>query len=287
MRVKEVRARVNWPPMNADKRRWKNKCVIGVHRRSSAANFVFSSLLVLTGACFGQTPETPAFEVASIKPTTAEPGSTSAITSETGKITGRNVTLKRCIRGAYNIPEAQIFGGPKWIDDERYDIDAKAAGPVGDHAMMAMLQQLLAERFHLVIHRETRPLPGYALVVGKKGLTAKPSEPGAPSTSYATSDATRRSIKATACSMGRLALKLSEVLHAPVSDATAVEGRFDFQLEFTRDDLQAKPAAAGDTAAQGPSVFAALEEQFGLKLEARKVPTEVIVIDRAEKATAN
>ena len=269
--------------MNADKRRWKNKCVIGVHRRSSAANSVFSGLLViLTSTCFAQTPAAPAFEVASVKPTTAEPGS-SSLGSDTGRITGRNVTLKRCMRGAYGIPEAQIFGGPKWVDDERYDIDAKAAGPAGDHAMMAMLQQLLAERFQLVVHRETRPLPGYALVVGKKGLTAKRSEPGVPSTS----NASRRSIEATACNMGCLARKLSEVLHAPVADLTGVEEEFDFKLEFTPDDLQAKPASAGDTAAQGPSVFAALDEQLGLKLEARKVPTEVIVIDRAEKATAN
>jgi uncharacterized protein (TIGR03435 family) len=263
MGLKEMRARGNW--------------------RSSAANIVFPCLsLILTSACFAQTAA-PAFEVASVKPTTAEPGSSSGISSDIGRITGRNVTLKRCMRGAYGIPEAQIFGGPKWVDEERYDIDAKAPGPAGDHAMMAMLQQLLAERFQLVVHRETRPLPGYALVVGKKGLTAKRSEPGVPSTS----NASRRSIEATACNMGCLARKLSEVLHAPVADLTGVEREFDFQLEFTPDDLQAKPASAGDTAAQGPSVFAALDEQLGLKLEARKVPTEVIVIDRAEKATAN
>jgi uncharacterized protein (TIGR03435 family) len=225
-------------------------------------------LLILTATCFGQT--SPAFEVASVKLSTAEPGSGSGINTDTGRIAGHNVTLKRCIRGAYNIPEAQIFGGPKWVDDERYDIDAKALGPAGDHALMAMLQQLLAERFKLVIHRETRPLAGYALVVGKKGIAAKPSE----STGPTRSNSNRHSIEGGSCSMGCLATKLAEMLHVPVADATGVEGRFDFKLEWTPDELQS-------------GVMSALEEQLGLKLEARKVPTEVIVIDSAEKATAN
>lgn len=229
---------------------------------------------------FGQTP-VPAFEVASIKPSTAEPGS-SGIGSDIGRITGRNVTLRHCMRSAYGIPEAQIFGGPKWVDEERYDIDAKATGPAGDGEMMVMLRQLLAERFQLAFHRETRPLPGYALVLGKRGLTAKRSAPG----SGSRSNASRRSIEAEACSMGCLVRKLAEVLHAPVADLTATEGEFDFQ-KWTPDDLQARPPSAGDTVARGPSIFAALEEQLGLKLEARKVPTEVLVIDRAERASAN
>jgi uncharacterized protein (TIGR03435 family) len=224
-------------------------------------------LLLLTPTCFAQTA---AFEAASIKPSTAEPGAGSGISSNIGRITARNVTLKRCIRGAYALPEAQIAGGPKWVDEERYDIDAKAPGPAGDSEMMAMLRQLLAERFKLVIHRETRPLPGYALVAGKKGLTAKQSEPGTPSRS----NASRRAIDATACSMGCLATKLAEVLHAPVTDATGVEGRFDFKLEWTPDDLQT-------------AVLPALEEQLGLKLAGRKIPTDVIVIDSAERASAN
>jgi uncharacterized protein (TIGR03435 family) len=231
---------------------------------------IFSVLsLTLTAVCFGQTAA-PAFEVASIKPSTVELGSSSEIGSDKGRIAGRNVTLKRCIRGAYDIPEAQVFGGPKWVDEERYDIDAKAAGPAGNGEMMVMLQQLLAERFKLVIHRETRPLAGYALVVGKKGLTAKASEPGA----GPRSNSNRHSIDATACSMACLAMKLSEVLHVPVTDSTGLEGKFDFKLEWTPDDLQT-------------AVLPALEEQLGLKLEGRKIPTQVIVIDSAEKASAN
>ena len=93
------------------------------------------------------------FEVASIKPSQAPHGSASGIPSVPGRIMGHNVTLRRCIRGAYDIPETLIVGGPKWVDEDRYDIEAKAAGPAGNHDLMLMLQSLLEERLHLVVHR--------------------------------------------------------------------------------------------------------------------------------------
>ena len=229
-----------------------------------------SSLLAAVALTFGQNAPPPAFEVASIKPTAADLGSGSGVTTKTGHTIGTNVTLKRLMRSAYGIPEAQVFGGPKWADEERYDIAAKAPGPAGDHEMSVMLQQLLVERFKLVFHRETRPLPAYARIVGKKGLTAKRSEPGTPSTG----SSSRKSIDATACSMARLAVKISEVLHAPVADATGIEGVFDFKLEWTPDEVQS-------------AVFVAIGEQLGLKLEGRKMPTEVLVIDSVQKASAN
>jgi uncharacterized protein (TIGR03435 family) len=232
-------------------------------------------LILVAAAVFASTvtfaqTAAPAFEVASIKASSAAPGSASGIRSDTGRIAGRNVTLRGCVQSAYGIPEALIFGGPKWVDEERYDIDAKAPGPAGDREMMIMLQSLLAERFKLVIHHETRPIQGYALVAGKKGLTAKRSEPGTPSVT----SSSRRSIDAVSCSMERLAAKLAGVLHAPVEDLTGIEGNFDFKLEWTPDELQS-------------GVFAALEEQLGLKLEGRKVPTETIVIDSAAKPSEN
>ena len=216
----------------------------------------------------GQTP--PAFEVASIKPSTAEPGSSSGVRSDVGRIAARNVTVRGCVKSAYSLPEAQILGGPKWVDEERYDIDAKAGGPAGDGELMIMLRQLLTERFQLVFHRDTKPLNGYGLVAGKKGLTAKRSEPDAQSKT----SSTRRSIDATRCSMAHLAGALSGVLHAPVMDVTGIEGDYDIKLQWTPDELQS-------------AVFPALEEQLGLKLEARKVPQEVIVIDSVQKPSVN
>jgi uncharacterized protein (TIGR03435 family) len=249
--------------------------------------------LLLLACCwalaFGQTAP-PAFEAASIKPSTADPGSSSGITTKKGSISARNVTLRRCIRGAYDVQESQIVGGPKWVGDDRYDIDAKAAGPAGDHELMAMLQSLLSERFKLAFHRETRELPGYALVVEKGGLKAKRSQPDAESRS----NSSRVAIDCEACAMPRLAQKLSEVIHLPVADLTGIEGAFDFQLKFTPDDMQAKPSSSGERPGavlvdltNGPSVFQALQEQLGLKLEPRKVPTEVLAIDHAEKASEN
>jgi uncharacterized protein (TIGR03435 family) len=198
-------------------------------------------------------------------------------------MSGRYVTLKRCVRGAYGVEEPRILGGPKWIDEARYDIEAKAAGPAGDRELMVMLQSLLAERFKLAFHRETRALPGYALVVGKGGLKAKPSDPDADSRT----SSSRVSIEAAGCTMAHLALKLSEILHLPVADFTAVPGGFDFKLEWTVDDMQATPPAAAPDPASGPSIFAALQGQLGLRLESRKVPAEVLVIDHAEKPSEN
>jgi uncharacterized protein (TIGR03435 family) len=121
-----------------------------------------------------------------------------------------------------------------------------------------MLQSLLAERFKLAFHREQRALSGYALMLEKGGLKAKPSEPDA--------DARTSSrwgiIEAAGCNMAHLALKLSEVLHLPVADFTAIPGAFDFKLEWTADDMRATPpATASPDAASGPSIFEALQEQ--------------------------
>jgi uncharacterized protein (TIGR03435 family) len=240
-------------------------------------------ILLLTAGSFGQTAPSPAFEVASVKPSQAAPDSGSGISTEKGRISARNVTLKRCIRGAYGVPEAQVVGGPQWVDEAGYDIDAKAAGPAGEHDLMAMLQSLLAVRFKLVIHRETRALPGYALLAGKNGPTAKRSAPDAPSRT----SSRRGEIDAEGCTIGQLAMKLAESLHLPVADLTAADGPFDFKLQWTPEDLQAKAPSAAADIASGPSLFAALQEQLGLKLEPRRVPTEVLVIDRAEKASEN
>lgn len=115
------------------------------------------------------------FEVASIKPSLDPPGFAVGIFESKGRISAKNVTLKRSMRGAYDVPEPQIIGGPKWVDQDRYDIEAKAAVPAGDHELMLMLQTLLSERFKLVFHREQRPIPGYRLALAKGGLKAQAS----------------------------------------------------------------------------------------------------------------
>jgi uncharacterized protein (TIGR03435 family) len=229
-----------------------------------------------------------AFEVASIRPSLDPPGSVAGIFESKGRISAKNVTLKRCVRGAYNVPEPQIIAGPKWADQDRYDIEAKATVPAGDHDLMLMLQTLLADRFKLVLHRERRAIPGYRLVLGKGGLKAQASTPDRGSVGHSQ----RGRIEAEGCTMVQLALKLAEVLQQPVLDATGTAAKFDLKLEWTPDDMQAKlpsadPRPANPLEPGGPSIFAALQEQLGLKLESGKVPAEVLMIDSAERPTEN
>jgi uncharacterized protein (TIGR03435 family) len=231
----------------------------------------------------------PSFEAASIKPSQDPPGSVAGIFETTGRINAKNVTLKRCVRGAYEVPEPQVIGGPKWVDEDRYYIEAKATVPAGDHELMLMLQTLLADRFKLVLHREQRAIPGYRLVLGKGGLKAQASAPDRGSVGHSR----RGRIEAQGYTMAQLALHLAELLRQPVMDATGVAGKFDLNLEWTPDDMQAKPPSADQRpvnapeSVAGPSIFAALQEQLGLKLESGKVPAEVVVIDAAEKPSEN
>jgi len=237
-------------------------------------NTVISSVLRLaffvafvTGAC-----AQPQFEVASIKPSDSPDGSSSGITTTPGRISAQHVTVKRCIRGAYGIPEDQIVGGPKWIEEERYQSDAKAAGSAGDSELMVMLRGLLADRFHLVFHREQAMRTGYTLVAGKGGLKAKAAEPDAPSSTTST----RVSIDAKGCTMASLAGKLAEVLHVPVKNETGIEGKFNFKLEWAPEGK--------DT---GPTIWTAVQEQLGLRLAGGKIPVDVIVIDSIARPTGN
>jgi uncharacterized protein (TIGR03435 family) len=214
------------------------------------------------------------FDVASVKP--ANPNAVGSNTdSDPGRVTMQNVTLKRCIMRAYEVPDLQITGGPKWLDESRYDVEARADHPAGYAELNQMLQTLLAERFHLKLHHETRSLQGYAIVVAKDGLKMKPSAPG---TRGHTSD-NPGSVVSTAASISRLALKLSVLLKVPVVDESGVNGSFDFTLHWIPD------GAADPTA--GPSLFTAMQEQLGLRLEGRKVPTDMLVVDHAEPPSAN
>src|ERR1700761_5061837 len=120
--------------------------------------------------------QTASFDAASIKSSDAPAGS-SGITTRKGFMRAENVTLKRCISGAYGVPETQIIGGPAWIGDLRFNITAKTDRPAGDDELMAMLQTLMADRFHLALHHQTQTISGYSLVVAKGGIKAAVSDP--------------------------------------------------------------------------------------------------------------
>lgn len=247
---------------------------------------ILALTMFLAGPAAAQPPAPqPVFEAASIKP--ADPAAHgSSWNTRPGRITASNQTLRRCIMIAYDLKDYQVAGGPKWMNSEAYDIVAKLEDqgkpPTGkeiDAQIRLALQALLAERFHLEVHRETRPMPAYTLVVAKNGFKLQPVEPkGGSSTNTG-----RGRLTATGISMERMAGTLSSVLDRPVVDNTGITGVFDLKLEWSPDENQEtsldKPAAA--------SIFTAIQEQLGLRLEAHKTDVSVIVVDRADKPSEN
>jgi uncharacterized protein (TIGR03435 family) len=218
----------------------------------------------------------PEFEVASIKPhppSEGPPGISMII--EHGRLTFTAVTVRACIRKAYGLKIYPPSRGPDALSTDRYDIVAKAPGDATEEQTVLMLRALLEERFKLAVHRETRELPIYALVVGKNG--PKFREAPADGTETQIDSGGGHQIRAHHASMKLLASALSEHID-PVVDATGLTGLFDFNLDFTLDE---------SLSATGISLFEAVQQQLGLKLEARKGPVEVVVIDHVEKPSAN
>jgi uncharacterized protein (TIGR03435 family) len=182
--------------------------------------------LVLCFCAFAQQSQ---FEVASIKPVTVDGSFTSGITTGHGKIDAENVTLKRCIIGAYSVSPSQVIGGPDWLDSDRFHILAKAAQPTdSDAELMRMLQTLLAERFHLSIHRETRPLQAYVLEVAKGSPKLEKAPDGESSTNSSHGQLVARST-----GMELFARVLGREVNLPVVDQTGLQGCFNFTLKWT------------------------------------------------------
>ncbi|SPE40919.1 conserved hypothetical protein [Candidatus Sulfopaludibacter sp. SbA3] len=237
------------------------------------------ALLILAALpVFGQ----PAFDAASIKPSqVAEGRGSSFLFTHGGGVQVTNGTLRGIVEMAYDVRDYQISGGPGWINADVYDIVAKSAS--GDPAvsipdLRKKLQTLLAERFQLKAHRETKELPVFALAVGKNGPKLTAAEPVAGSNSGTRGECGR--VTGMNATMANLTFFLSRQLGRPVVDQTGLSGTYDFQLTWTPDNPCPAPT-------DGPSLFTAVQEQIGLKLEATKGPVEIVVIDHVEKAEAN
>jgi uncharacterized protein (TIGR03435 family) len=215
----------------------------------------------------------PAFEAATIKPSVDRPGH-SGSHGRTGMIVLTGQTLKGLICNAYQVRDFQVSGGPRWIDGDRFDVNAKAAGAEEGRQLLAMLQTLLADRFQLVIHHEQKIAPAFALVLMKSGLKIKPVE-GATGSS---SNGGKGQFTVTGMTMSKFADLLSRELKSPVVDLTETPGAYDFKLEWSID---------GDANDDQSSLFAALQSQLGVKLESRKLPIDLIVVDKAEKPSEN
>jgi uncharacterized protein (TIGR03435 family) len=193
------------------------------------------------------------------------------------------------VQQAWAISGYRIYGGPSWLDSTRFNIAAKAPDGAGNltlDQMRPMLQTLLTDRFHLVLHRDTKELPLYRLVVSKNGKKFRESAAsGEPQSRMGTGQITDEK-----ASLDALASQLGQQLGRFVVNETGLGGDFAFHLEWTPDpgqnlggDSDTPPPAGAD----GPSIFTALQEQLGLKLESAKGPVEVLVIDNAEKPDAN
>lgn len=217
------------------------------------------------------------FEVATIK--RAVPSAASGEDGRNGVLKMWNVSLKRCIGYAYNIPENQILGGPKWIDELRYDILAKVDHSVDEPQLLTMVQPLLADRFKLKLHHETRLMPGYILTVAKGGIKAAVADPNR----HSGGNGGRGFIDSRASQLSALTIRLTGLLERPVLDMTGDQRKFDFHLQWNPEDTQ----AGGGPASEYPTLITALEEQLGLKLESKRVNADILVVDQAELPSEN
>src|SRR5579875_2516195 len=180
----------------------------------------------------------PSFEVASVKPSDVD-SSSSGIRTGHGRLNAHNVTLQRCIMGAYGVGPHHILGGPDWITSERFEIAAKAEQPVDDDSvLMEMLQGLLAERFKLTLHRETKVIPALVLEVAKNGPKLERAEGGEAATNTSGSNFLNV-IQARNASMDHLAEVLARKMDLPVVNQTGLQGVFNFKLQWTPDTMKA------------------------------------------------
>ncbi len=193
----------------------------------------------------------------------------------------RNVSLKSAIRWAYHVMDYQV-SGPDWLGFERFDIVARAAGAASESELRTMLQALLVERFKLTLHKETKELPAYVLVVAKGGIKFHESkEEGEPD---AQSDKSGLAVTLKKVPASQFVEMLSSILHAPVINNTGLEGRYDATINIGKymADLPQKEGAFDPI----PMIVTGLQEELGLKLESKKMPLDLLIIDHAEKVPA-
>jgi uncharacterized protein (TIGR03435 family) len=225
----------------------------------------------------------PSFDVASVRPSqhNVGPDYNNQLSYAPGEITARNVTIKRMVAEAYQLQMDQV-SGPNWIDQNEYDVEAKTAGAASKEQSALMLRSLLAERFHLTQHSETREMRVYELVADKSGAKIHPIDSGAPPTAaggfhfhgdmrrFADLLAVQLSIPATNDPSSPVRASTSRI---PVVDKTGMPGIFDFSVDIHSE--------------LGTDMFAswqrALHDQLGLKIESSKENVAVLVVDQALK----
>ena len=260
--------------------------------------------------------ESHGFESASIKPHKSSGAvEMSRVSFTPYGFTATNVTLQTLIRDVYRVQESQIAGPADLLNSDRYDIEARMEKSVADELRkldpyqslperQRMLQSLLADRFKLTIHRESKELPVYALAIAESGpklqeaqhgdtyangIKGPDGRPGGPGNIRIGRD----TLTGQALSMADFVRALSDQLGRPVLDKTGLTGRYDLNLQWTPDDSQLPmfkatgTPSASQSAASGSSLFTTMQDQLGLKLESQDSPVEILVIDHVEKPSEN
>jgi uncharacterized protein (TIGR03435 family) len=226
------------------------------------------------------------------------------------------INLQALVEKAYGVQASQVSGGPSWVSSQRYDVQAKMSGSVADDLKKLspdkrkivqehMLQALLMDRFHLVIHHEVKELPVYALVIAKSGTKLKEAKPGNTySKGFSAPDGSPAGASEMAFGGGNLAgqgvpvsVLVSELSQQPelagstVIDRTNLTGKYDFTLQWTPQRSRSSGGLGIDDVpapdSSGPSLFTALQEQLGVALKSAKGPVDTIVIDSAERVSEN
>jgi uncharacterized protein (TIGR03435 family) len=234
--------------------------------------------IVLLAACavFAQAQnERPAYEAASVKLNTSGGGGSTSNGSK-GQVLMVNQTLKRLIERAYTVKPFQV-SGPDWMENIRFDIAAKYPPDTKSDDRPLMLRTLLEDRFKLAVHRETKDLPGYSLVVAKGGFKLKPVEPGGEEEQ--SRGGTVQTLTAKKMSMAELADFVARRLGVSVADKTGIDGVYDIELRWSSEDENANVTDPSEL----PSLFSALQETLGLRLAPQKVPVEIVVVDHVER----
>lgn len=240
---------------------------------------VFAAGAILAAGAAGQTP---AFEVASVRPAQETGGrgighGLPRIRVEPGAVTMRGVSFRTCVRWAYNVTDFQV-NGPDWIDGQRYEIAAKAGGPATEDQLRLMLQSLLAERFKLELHRQTKEAQAWVLTVARNGPKFKESAEAGEMQLQA--DQKRFEISATRMPISDFIDFLSPILRAPIIDQTGLKGRYDAKIDVMKYIDPTKPMGINEVIT---TLTSAIPQALGLDLKERKMPIEFVVIDRAEK----
>jgi uncharacterized protein (TIGR03435 family) len=228
-------------------------------------------LLAAAAPIWAQQP--PTFEVASVKPNVTDTGG--GMRTQNDAIELENYSLRQLIQMAYRVRD-YAYSGPSWLDSVHFDIVAKMPAGTKSDQRWEMMQALLVERFKLAVHREEKMMPGLALVVAKKGPRIKPVAPGPD---------LRRSgrymIEGAKMPMAGFAEMLTDVLKAPVKDLTKLRGVYDIKIHWMPDGLAPIDPSVGDVST---SVYAAVQDQLGLKLQSQKLPVQILVVDHAERS---